>query len=116
MIIYIHITTVPALFKKTLVKKISDNNNARPERKRAPVHRYAVVEHRIHCETQYFWKHASIRSPKTYVKIIRKFTRAFAKILCFAGDSHRQELEISGFLRLSRPWKHSSGVSWQDGA
>ena len=43
---------------------ISKNSNARPERKRAPIHRYAIVEHRIHCETQYFWKHASIRSPQ----------------------------------------------------
>ena len=30
------------------------NNNARPERKRAPTHRCATVEQRIHCETQYF--------------------------------------------------------------
>ena len=42
----------------------TENLNARPERKRMPIHRCATVEQRIHCETQYFCKHAPISRPK----------------------------------------------------
>ena len=79
---------------------ITNNNNARPERKRAPIHRRAVVEYRIHCETQYFCKHASIsRSQRTPRKNGKNYACLRKNILCFAGDSHRQEFEISGFSR-----------------
>ena len=84
---------------KTSGLGITNNNNARPERKRAPIHRRAVVEYRIHCETQYCCKLASISRSQRTPRKIGKFTRAFAKILCFAGELHRQEFEISGFSR-----------------
>ena len=71
----------------TMPVVVTNNINARPERKRAPIHRCATVEQRIHCETQYFCKHAPISRPKMTRQKTRKFTRAFAKILRFAKDS-----------------------------
>ena len=61
----------------------NNNNNARPERKRAPIHRYAVVEHRIHCETQFFWEHASIRSPQNLRQKHKKIYACLRKNIVF---------------------------------
>ena len=44
-------------------------------------------------------------SRKSTSKNAEKITRAFAKIVCFAGDSHRQEFEISGFARSRLAWE-----------
>ena len=54
------------------------NNNARPERKRTPIHRCATVEQRIHCETQYFCKHA----PISRAKLTRQKNKKIYACLC----------------------------------
>ena len=55
----------------------NDNNNGRPDRKHALIHRRATLEYRSNCQTRYFCKHAPMNSPK-----IRQKTKTMYAGLC----------------------------------
>ena len=64
----------------------NDNNNGRPDRKRALIHRCATLEYRTNCQTRYFCKHAPMSRPKIRQKTKKMYAGLLQKYCVLQGN------------------------------